>query len=427
MKKSLFLSIITAIAFCQAGAQVTLDSCVTMARENYPLIRRYALLDKISEINISDIGKSWLPQIGVYGQGTLQNAVPTFPSALSGVLQQLGQNINGLEKFQYKAGAELSQNLWDGGEAKSRREVERADLAMKKSELDVQLYAVDERVQNLYFAILLADRQYAQLQSTLKLLEADTDRLRSMFRNGTAMQSDVDMLEAECLTIRQQAASLTASRQAYAVSLSLLTGADITAEPLVCPQAEIPAHLTTASPVLEMYNRRENLLQAQRNGIDVSLMPRIGLFAQAYYGYPGYDYFRSMRSREASFNVMAGVKVSWNIGGLYNRKNRIRKLALQALDVENMRETFLFDNRMEVDRRLAEINGIREVIADDARIVQLRGNVRRAAESRLENGIVDTTALLGKINDENQARLSASIHEIQLLQTIFQLKHTLNR
>lgn len=427
MKKHLFLSVITAIAFCQAGAQVTLDSCVTMARENYPLIHRYALLDKISEVNISDIGKSWLPQIEIYGQGTLQNAVPAFPSALSDVLQHLGQNLNGLEKFQYKAGAELSQSIWDGGEAKSRREVERADLAMKKSELDVELYAVDERVQNLFFAILLADRQYAQLQSTLKLLEADTDRLHSLFRNGIAMQSDVDMLEAECLTIRQKAASLTASRQAYAVSLSLLTGADLTTAPLISPQADIPGHLTTASPVLEMYNRRENLLQAQRNGIDVSLMPRIGLFAQAYYGYPGYDYFKSMRSREASFNVMAGVKVSWNIGGLYNRKNRIRKLALQTLDVENMRETFLFDNRMEVDRHLAEINGIREVIADDARIVQLRKNVRRAAESRLENGIVDTTELLGKINDENQARLSASIHEIQLLQTIFQLKHTLNR
>ena len=64
---------------------------------------------------------------------------------------------------------------------------------------------------------------------------------------------------------------------------------------------------------------------------------------------------------------------------------------------------------------------------EDARIVELRAAVRRAAESQLENGVIDATALLTKITDEKLARLNASYHEIQFLQNIYKLKNTLNR
>ena len=64
---------------------------------------------------------------------------------------------------------------------------------------------------------------------------------------------------------------------------------------------------------------------------------------------------------------------------------------------------------------------------EDSRIVELRANVRRAAEAQLENGVIDATALLSKITDENQARLASAYHEIQFIQSIYQLKYTLNR
>ena len=53
--------------------------------------------------------------------------------------------------------------------------------------------------------------------------------------------------------------------------------------------------------------------------------------------------------------------------------------------------------------------------------------MRKAAESQLDNGVIDTTALLSKISDENMARLTARFHEIQLLQEIYKLKYTLDR
>ena len=154
---------------------------------------------------------------------------------------------------------------------------------------------------------------------------------------------------------------------------------------------------------------------------------RIGLFAQAYYGYPGLNYFESMISRDFSFNVLAGVKLSWNLDSFYTKKNSLRKLAIANEGIENDREVFLFNTRLQTSSQTETIDGLRAIMSDDARIVDLRSNVRKAAESRLRNGVIDATALLVKITDENQARLTAAYHEIQLIQSIYKLKNIINR
>lgn len=156
-------------------------------------------------------------------------------------------------------------------------------------------------------------------------------------------------------------------------------------------------------------------------------MPRVGLFAQAYYGYPGFNYFESMRNRRLSVNLMAGVKVSWNLGALYTRRNDTNRISLSNRSIEADRDRFIFDTHLTTARQKTDIETMREVMADDSRIVALRANVRKAAESQLRNGVIDATGLLTKITDENQAKLTASYHEIQLLHLIYQLKNSLNR
>ena len=68
-----------------------------------------------------------------------------------------------------------------------------------------------------------------------------------------------------------------------------------------------------------------------------------------------------------------------------------------------------------------------DAINEDTRIVELRRSVRMAAESKLENGVIDATDLLRKITDETSAMLNRSTHEIELLQATYRLKHTLNQ
>ena len=421
---STFMCLVTSLG---AYADVTIEDCVAKAEANYPLISKYRLVEQTAEIDLSDINRSWLPRVGVYGQGTWQNTVPQFPEVLSGVIHQMGQEIKGLSKTQYKVGVDLSQTIWDGGTSHNRREVTRAQQSVQESALDVELYAVRKRVENLYFATLLAEEQIAQNQVTLDLLKSNLGRLRSMLRNGTAMQSDVDMIEAQILQLNQGIIQARNMAESSRKMLGLYVGESLDGEKLLEPDATMPDNMQPDRPELRLFDRQLAANDAALRLTDSSVMPKVQLFAQAYYGYPGLNYFKSMTDRNMTFNLLAGVKVAWNIDSFYTRRNSASRSSLNAQSIRADREVFLFNSKIQTSSQLDAINSLRALMKDDKEIIALRANVRKAAESQLANGIIDATALLTKISDENMAALTAKLHEIQLLQEIYNLKYTLNR
>ncbi len=422
----LFFLFAAMVAF-SAHAAVTLDECLARAEENYPAIAGYDIASREADVALSDINRGWLPRISIYAQSTLQNDIPSWPDALSNMLAAMNQNFRGLSRFQYKVGADVTQTVWDGGASRAARDVERASANVKRASVEVEIYAVRERVQNLFFGILLMERQIEETRQSLALLEANHSRLEAMVKNGTAMRSDAAMVEAQILAVRQKLTEAEAALTSYRRMLSILTGMEISDAPLETPAADMPADDIPARPELQLLDLRSRLNDAMLRRIDTGVMPRIGFFAQAYYGYPGLNYFESMMKRNLSFNIIGGLKISWNIDALYTRSNSRRSAALQNESILADRETFLLNTRMLTAQQHRQIDALREVMVSDSRIVELRTEVRRAAESQLENGIIDTTALLAKITDENQARLAGQYHEIQLIQQIYQLRHTLNR
>ncbi len=425
--KRLITMLLCALTIAASAQSITLDECIGMARENYPLIKRYGLIERTARIDLSDISKSWLPQIGVYAQGTVQNDVPGFPDEMLPMLAELGVGMPGIRKDQYKVGLDVSQTIWDGGKSKADREVIQADAKVQATANDVELYAVEERVQDLFFAILLVEAQVEQNELTAKLLQSNLARLRSMFANGTAMQSDVDVVEAEYLTVMQNTIRLKGNTESYRRMLELFIASPLEGKSLECLPAEIPGNLQPDRPELWRFDAELAKIESQRRQVTTSTMPKIGLFAQAYYGYPGYDYFQSMMSRDWSFNVMGGIKISWTIDAFYTKKNKSSKLSLAGKNVETSRDVFLFNTNLTSVQKQTDIRQQQAVLAEDARIVELRTSVRKAAESRLANGVIDTTDLLGKITDEATAAINAAYHKIELIKTVYQLKYTLNR
>lgn len=425
--KRFLLSLLLLTAFAPLRAQITLDECVRLAEENYPLIKRYDLVSKMSELNLSDVNKSWLPQINVYGQATIQNLVPSFPETLTGILDKLGTQMDGLNRFQYKVGVDLTQTVWDGGVSKARREIVKAEYEVNKAELGSKMYEIRKQVENLYFASLLTDAQIRQIELSAQLLENNRDRLEAMLVNGVAMQSDVDMLEARLLEVRQNLVSARSAHGNYLDLLSLFIGKRIGDQSLEVPSADIPRSKECMRPELQAIDARIRANSSSLKSIKADIMPKIGFFAQAYYGYPGFDYFKSMSDCNPSFNVIGGLKISWNVGALYTRSNRIDKLRLSSLNAENDRDIFMFNNKLERETSNSRIDELDNIMADDSRIVELRRNVRKAAEAQLENGVIDATALLDKITAESQASLTQAYHNIQRIQYIYQLKYTLNQ
>ena len=139
------------------------------------------------------------------------------------------------------------------------------------------------------------------------------------------------------------------------------------------------------------------------------------------------DYFENMMSSDWSWNALIGVKMSWNFGAYYTKKNTLSKLRTAQRQVDVKRDIFLFNTQLQTIQESGDVARLRKALADDDRIVQLRRSVREAAESKLRNGIIDTNDLLRKITEEDTAAAARSAREIELIKTIYELKHTLNR
>lgn len=425
MKRWVVIGLLGVLIGVPSWAQ-TLEACQQLACDHYPEIRQYDLIRQSEQYDLSNAARSWLPQVSFSAQATWQNRVPEFPSALSGMLDQAGVSLRGLDKNQYKVALEVNQTIWDGGQSQADRRVIEATADEHRQATEVDLYAVKGRVNDLYFGILLLEERLGQTDLTIALLQSNLDKVRSLVTNGVAMQTDADAVEAELLSIQQQRVQIEASRESYRRMLELFIGQRL-AERLERPELVEAVSGESARPELAWIDAQQERLAAQELSVKSATRPRFGVFAQGYYGYPGLDYFAGMVSTDWTWNALIGVKMSWNFGAYYTKKNRLSNLRVAKQQLDIQRDVFLFNTDLQVAEEQGNISRLRRALADDDRIVALRRSVREAAESKLRNGVIDTNDLLRKITDEASARSARSLREVELLKAIYELKYTINR
>lgn len=404
----------------------TLQECQEAAGRNYPLIRQLDLISQTTDLTVKNIQKGWLPQLSASAQATLQSDVTAFPESMQAIYQKAGISMDGLKKDQYRLGLDAQQTIFDGGMINRQKEIARRQGEVSQVQTEVTLYQVRQRVNEMYFALLLNDRQIALNRNLQELLLANERKLEAMFRRGTASESDYMTVRAERLSAVQQLTGLEAQRQTLARMLSTFCGIEvkeIQAPPLTSPLEE---RGMVARPELRAIDAQLRLADAQEKSLDAALMPRLGLFAQGWYGYPGLNMFEDMMHRQWSLSGIVGARISWNIGALYTRKNDKAKIALMRQTAETDRDVFLFNNNIEQIQQNENIARYRQLMTDDEEIISLRVSVRKAAESKLQHGIIDTNDLVREINAENNARLQQSIHEIEMLRETYNLKITTN-
>ena len=342
-------------------------------------------------------------------------------------MQANGLDMSGISKDQYKVAVDITQNIWDGGKSRADKALATAEAIEQRSQVDVSLYDLQSRVDNIYFGILLIDERISQSESLISVLNSNLNRMKTYLKNGVAMQADVDMLEAELLGAKQSLVQLETSRASYRKMLELYIGQPLSSKKLVRPEMKEVASRISSRPELLLFDAQLNKLNAQRMSVNSTVMPKISAFAQGFYGYPGLDMFKSMVESKWSLNAMIGVRVAWNVGALYTKRNNLEKLNVAKKQIDVHRDVFLFNTSLQISHDDGEILRLKKAIIDDNRIVELRSRVRAAAESQLENGVIDITDLLRKITDETVAKQMLSTHEIELLQAIYRLKTTLNQ
>lgn len=423
-----YLTLIAALfATLAASAQLSLDECRALARAHYPEIRQYDLVRQTAEYNLSNARRSYLPQLSLAAQATWQTAVSAYPDPLKKMLEQQGVSISGMHKDQYKMALELTQTIWDGGKSSADKRIAQAEADEQHCTTDVDLYAVEGRVDDLYFGILLLDERMAQTRLTIDLLKDNLAKVQSYVRNGVAMQSDADAVEAQLLTVNQQLTQSQYALDSYRRMLGIFIGEELGDKILTRPDFTEPATTAPERPEQALFDAQIGRLTAQERLVKSATKPRFGLFAQGYYGYPGLNFMQDMLSSDWSWNAVVGVQMSWNFGAYYTKGNSLKKLRTAQQQVELKRDIFLFNTQLQTTEQSGEIARLRRALDDDDRIAALRRSVREAAESKLRNGVIDTNDLLGKITDEATAQTTRAAREIELLKAIYELKHTINR
>ena len=403
----------------------TLEECQKAAEKNYPLIKQYGLIAQTTELTVSNIQKEWLPKIAVSAQATYQSNVVAWPERIQSIYQQMGLAMKGLKKDQYKMAIDLQQTLYDGGTIASKQAIARQEAKVQEAENQTKLYEVHHRVNEMYFALLLLNEQIKLNNNVKSLLLASENKLAAMVKSGTAATSDLDNIKAERLSAEQQYTSLKAEQQMLQHILTTFCG--IKVENVQKPTPVSTDILTNNRPELQLFNSKLKLSEAQEKALNTRLHPTLALFAQGYYGYPGMNMFNDMIEHKWRLNGIVGVKLSWNVGALYTRKNDKARLRLQRELIENERKVFLFNNSMEQIRQNSNINRFKTMMQTDKEIIALRTNVRKAAESKLLHGIIDVNSLLREINNENAAKVQWAIHEIDMLKEMYNLKYTNNQ
>ena len=402
----------------------TLEECQLAAEKNYPMIKQYDLISQTTQLTIKNIMKGWLPQIAIAAQATYQSDVTSWPESMKGTFQQLGINMKGLSKDQYKVGIDLQQTIYDGGTISSLRSIARQEEKVQKAQVETNLYQVRKRVNEMYFSLLLLNEQIKLNDDVKALLLSSEKKLANMLKGGTIATSDFENIRAERLSVEQQNESLKSQQQMLQHLLSTFCGIKVSNVQKPAPFETTIS--TNKRPEMLLFDYQLQLSSIKEKALNSQVRPKLGIFAQGFYGYPGLNMFEDMMNRKWSLNGMVGVKLSWNIGALYSLKNDKAKLRLQREMTENAREIFLFNNQLEEIQQNENIKRYHTMKQTDDEIIMLRTNIRKAAESKLSHGIIDVNNLLREINNENAAKIQQTIHDIEMLKEMYNLKYTNN-
>ena len=375
MKRWVFLMLWTSLAGSVA-AQVTLSECVEKARNNYPQIQELGLIREAEKYDLSTASQSWLPQLTISGKAQYQSKVVEMPF-------EIPEFKFNLPHDQYSLVGEVSQTIWDGGSTASKKRLVSADAKIQSKQLEVSLYGLRQKVENIFLGILLIDKQIAQNEIAVKSLYRNRESVLAGIEHGVSYQSDLSIVDVNILNYKQTISSLHADRQAYVDLLGRLTGEDLSQAQFVEPPVDLPIDTATlARPELQLYKAQLEQTQVQRRDLQSNLYPKLNLSLQGGIGRPGLNILKN--EFEPYYTV--GVKLQWNLGALYSRKNDIRKIAVQKERIERQQEAFVLNTMLDVTDQLNEVHKAEQVLAQD------RGSPHPAIDQKILCGCAGNAA-----------------------------------
>ncbi len=386
-------------------AQLSLDSCHSKALANYPLIHQYGLIEQSKEISLSNANKAYLPQLDITLIGGIIDGMPSFSPPGTSSSSSAQANLITI--------GQINQVIWDGGMTKASKEIIEANSQIERADLDVNIYQLRDRVNNIYFGILLIEEQISQLDLHKEALRRNHKLIIEAIENGTAYKSDADELMVEIINVDQKQTDLVYNKMAYTKVLSAMIGEDIDdGEVFVRPKTINSIDgLSNNRPELAMFNNQRSLVEAGAQLNKAMLFPKVGVLAFGTFLTPGIEFGTS----DITNLVVAGLSVSWSLSPLYKNGNNKKLTSINLSRIQNQRETFVFNTNLELTQTDIELKRLQNSIEQHREILKLKSSIKDAYSVKYENGIATMSQFLDRMVDENLARQMIIMYEIQYL------------
>jgi outer membrane protein TolC len=402
-------------AVAQAVEILTIENAYRLARKNYPLIKQRDLINKSKDYTVSNAAKGYLPMLSANGQATYQSDVTTLPFKFSP-----GITIPNYNKDQYKFFGKVDQIIYDGGAIRNQKQTANANEAIQQQNLEVELYGIYDRVNQLFFGLLLTDEQLKQNALLKADIQNGIDKVNAQVKNGTAYRSSVDELSAQLLETEQSRIGLVANKKAFLNMLGLFINM-LLDENTIIESPVTPVNTDSINrPELLFYDYQKRIYDLQSESLKIDLRPKFSFFFQAGYARPGLN----LLSNDFAWYYIGGLRLSWNFGSLYRLNNQQRLLDIDKQQLDLQKQTFLLNTAMTQKQESAEMEKYIELSRNDEAIIALRASVKKAASAQLENGVLTVRDYLTEVNAEDQATQNRILHEVEMLQTQYNYENT---
>jgi outer membrane protein TolC len=403
-----------AVLHLSAQKSLTIEQCYDMARQNYPLLKQYDLIEKTKAFTVENAWRGYIPQINVNGQATYQSEVVNYGDLLGslGNILPAGIKFPTFSKDQYRITGEVNQTIFDGQASKYKKENAIVSADIQQQNLEVSLFTLRDRVNQVFFGVLLIDEEILQNSIQQQDIQSGIDKTQALVNNGNAYRSSVDELKAQLMQIQQSKVELLSSRRSYLLILGLLTNQQIDENATLLTPKTPTLSTEIKRPELQLYELQKKTYDVQSKQLNTGLMPMINAYFDGSYGRPTLNQL----SNDFGPYWIAGIKFNWSLTALYTMKNTRKIFGLDQADLDIQRETFLYNTRIAMAQQSEDVRKYNELIANDQKIVDLRVSVKSASDAQLQNGVITGHDFLTEVDAEAQARLNLLLHQVQLLQ-----------
>lgn len=410
MKKFLLVIFLAAFAGLQAQDNfLSLKDCYRTAYENYPNAKQKDYYKSINDLKLKNLGVNYLPQISFKGQATYQSEVTKLNISLPMFKPEE------LNKDQYKLTLDVRQLIYDGGSTSSLKETESKQVLVDNQKVEVELFGLKSRINDLYFSVLLLQEKKKVNETVKKDLQDRIAEMESRIRNEAALPSSLYMLQAQLIQTDEDIHSIETDRQSSLKMLAELIGTAIPeGVSLAVPETTNPVYDNDFSnrPEYKLFALQKEQMNSYTDVVSTRILPKLSAFGQAGYGRPGLN----MLDNTFQPYYMVGLSLTWNPINWNSDNNEKQIYSVNSKIIDSQKDTFDKNLKVSLEKYKSEIGKYEDLIRKDEELISLRDKIVSSVYSQMQNGTVTPTIYLTELNNRTQSQILLETHKVQLLQ-----------